>query len=73
MNYDSVGKEIARDLHPTCKLYSNKYMIVSTQITNTEISALMSVLDFKLLTCKVLFTNRTDNRDRYKVGYFLRK
>ena len=33
----------------------------STQITNTEIFAFMTALDFKLLSRKVLFINRKDN------------
>ena len=47
----------------SCKLYNKIYMIVSTQILNTEIFAFMTVLVFKLLSCKVLFINRTDNRN----------
>ena len=39
-----------------CKLYNNKYMIISTRITNTEIFAFIVVLVFKLLSHKVLFT-----------------
>ena len=42
----------------SCKLYTNKYMIASTQLTNTEIFAFMAVLVFKLLSRKVLFINR---------------
>ena len=38
-------------------------MIASTQITNNEIFAFMAVLIFKLLSRKVLFTNRKDNRN----------
>ena len=45
------------------KLYNNKYMIASTQITRTEISAFMAVLVFKLLDRKVLLINRKDNRN----------
>ena len=41
----------------------NKYMIASTQITNTEIFAFISVLVWKLLSRKVLFTNTKDNRN----------
>ena len=48
-------------------------MIASTQITNTEIFAYTAALVFKLLSCKVLYTNRKDNRNCEKVGYFLRK
>ena len=48
----------------SCKLYNNKYMIASMQITNTEIFALITVLlVFKLSGSKVLFINRKDNRD----------
>ena len=45
----------------SCKLYNNKYIISSTQITNTEIfySSFLfteiAVLVFKLLSLKVLF------------------
>ena len=37
-------------------------MIVSTQITNTEIFAFLAVLILKLLIRKVLFINIKDNR-----------
>ena len=57
----------------SCNLYNNKYMITSTQITNTEIFAFIAVLVFKLLSRKVLFTNRKDNRNCLKVSHFLRK
>ena len=40
------------------KLYNNKYIIASTQTTNTDIFAVIAVLVFKLLSCKVLFINR---------------
>ena len=39
-------------------LDNNKYMIDSIQITNTEIFTFISVLDMKLLSSKILFTNR---------------
>ena len=45
------------------KLYSNKDMIASTQITNTEIFSSLVVLVFKLLNRKILFINRKDNRN----------
>ena len=48
-------------------------MISSTQITNTGNFAFIVVLVFKLLSRKVLFINRKDNRNCQKVGYFLRK
>ena len=47
----------------SCKLYNNKYIIASTPITNTEISALIAVLVFKLLSRKVLFITRKGNRN----------
>ena len=56
-----------------CKLYNNKYMIALTEITNTEISALIAVVVFELLSLKVLFINRKDNINCQKVGYFLTK
>ena len=45
------------------KLYNNKYMIVSTEITNTEMFAFIAVLAVKLLIYKVLFINRKDDRN----------
>ena len=45
------------------KLYDNKYMIASTQITNAEIFAFVAVLVFNLLNCNVLFINKKDNRN----------
>ena len=47
----------------SCKLYNNKCMIASTKITNNEIFAFTAVLVFKLLSRKVLFINRKDNRN----------
>ena len=47
----------------SCKLYDNEYMIALTQIANTEIFAFIAVHVFKLLTCKVLFINRKENRN----------
>ena len=46
------------------KLHNNKYMIASTQITNTEIFAFIGVLVFKLLSRKVLFINRKPLKSR---------
>ena len=46
----------------SCKLYNNKYMIASTEITNTEIFAFIAFLVFKLSSRKVLFINNKDNR-----------
>ena len=45
------------------KLYDNKCMIASTQITNTADFAFIPVLVFKLLSRKVSFTSRKDNRN----------
>ena len=45
------------------KLYTNKYMIVSTQITNTDIFPFIAVLVFDLFSLKVLFIHRKDNRN----------
>ena len=47
----------------SCKLYNNKYTIASTQITNTEIFAFIAVPAFMLLSRKVLFLNRKNNRN----------
>ena len=57
----------------SCILCSTKYRIASTQITTTEIFTFIAVLVFKLLSCKVLFINRKDNRNCWKAGYFLRR
>ena len=47
----------------SCKLYNNKCMIASPEITNNEIFAFTAVLVFKLLSRKVLFINKKDNRN----------
>ena len=54
-------------------MQSNKYMITSIQVTNTEIFTFISVLVFKLLSCKVLFINRKCKRSCQKVGYFFKR
>ena len=56
----------------SCKFY-NRYMIASTQITVIEIFAFMAILLFVLLSRKFLFINIKDNRNCWKVAYFLRK
>ena len=43
--------------------YNHKYMITSTDATNTKIFAFIAVLVFKLLSCKVPFINKKDNRN----------
>ena len=48
-------------------------MIASTQITDNEIFTFIAVPVFKLLSRKVLFINKKDNRNCKKVGNFLRK
>ena len=48
-------------------------MIALRQITNTEIFTYKAVVVFKLLSRKILFISRKDNRNCQKVGYFLRK
>ena len=47
----------------SCKLYNNKYIIASTQITNTEVFTFIAVVVLKLLSHKVLFTNKKDNKN----------
>ena len=47
----------------SCKLHNNKYMLVSTQITSTEIFAFITILGFKLMNRKVLFIKGKDNRN----------
>ena len=47
----------------SCKLYHNKYMIASRQITDAEVFAFKTVLVLKLLNRKVLFIKRKDNRN----------
>ena len=47
----------------SCKLSHNKYVIALTQITNTEVFAFIAVQVFKLLSGKVLFIRRQDNRN----------
>ena len=48
-------------------------MIASTQITNTEIFTFMSVLVLKLLSRKVLFTNRKRQYEQLKSGLLFKK
>ena len=43
--------------------YNDKFMIASTQETNTEIFAFIAVPVFNLLSRKVLFTSRKVNRN----------
>ena len=57
----------------SCKLYNDKYMIASTQITNTEIFVFIAVLVFKVLSRKVLFRNRKDNRKCLKSWILFKK
>ena len=43
------------------ELFINKYMITSTQITNTEIFTFLAVLVFELFSRKILFMKRENN------------
>ena len=45
------------------KLYDNKYMIASTQITNTDIFAFITVLVNKSLIRNDLFINKTNDKN----------
>ena len=45
------------------QIMCNKYMVPSTEIRNTGIFTFIAVLVFKLLSRKVLFANRNDNRN----------
>ena len=47
----------------SCKISYNKYTIVSIQITNPEIFAFIAVRVFKLLSRKVLFIIKKNNRN----------
>ena len=62
MAFSKLSRNITDLKVELCKLYNNKYMIASTQMTNNEIFALVAVLAFKLLSCKVLFINVKDNK-----------
>ena len=45
------------------KLYNENYMIPSTQITETKISAFIAFPVFKLLSRRILVINGKDNRN----------
>ena len=47
----------------SCKLYNNKYIMASTEITNTGFFAFIVALAFKLFSVYVLFINRRDTRN----------
>ena len=55
------------------KICDNKYMVASTQITNTEIFACISVLVFKLLSRKDLIIKRKDKRNLLKSRLIFKK
>ena len=44
----------------SCKLCNDKYMIASTRLKDTDISAFIVLLVFKLSSCKILFINRIE-------------
>ena len=48
-------------------------MVASTQTTKTEIFAFIAALVFKLLSRKVLFTNRKDDRKLLKSRLLFKK
>ena len=45
------------------QIYNSKYMIASIEIKNTEIFEFIAVQVFQLMSHKVLFINRKDNRN----------
>ena len=45
------------------RIYNTKYMIASTQITNTEVLIFIAVLVYTSLSRRVLFINKKDNRN----------
>ena len=55
------------------KLNNSTFMIVSTQITNTEIFAFIVVLVFKLLRLNVLFINIKRQKKQLKSRLLLKK
>ena len=66
MSYSHVKKDLNGNEHlkvQSCKLNNNKYMIASTQITNTESFSFTAVLVFKLLSRNFLFINKKDTRN----------
>ena len=61
--FSGTSKETIKTLKvQSCKLRNDKYMIASTQI-NTETFAFIAILVFKLLSRKLFFINRKDNRN----------
>ena len=48
-------------------------MIILTQMTNYGIFAFIGASGFKLISHKILFINKKDNRNCSKVGKFLKK
>ena len=48
-------------------------MIVSTNITDTDIFKFIAVLVFKLLSHQVFFIKTKDNSNREKTGYLLKE
>ena len=48
-------------------------MIASLRITNTEVFVFIAVLVFKLLSRKVLFINRKDNRNLLRSWLLFKK
>ena len=60
--FTDEGDKIALKVQSS-KLYDKKHMIGSTQITNTKMFIFIAVLVVRLLSQKVLFKSRKDNRN----------
>ena len=58
----------------SCKLYNNKFMTASTQITKSEMFSFTAVLVFnKLLSCKVLFIQKKRQKKLLKSRLLFKK
>ena len=55
------------------QLYDHKYIIASTQITNTEIFAIIAVLGFKLLSRKNFALKQKGQKKLLKSRLFFKK
>ena len=70
-----IQKELLKSslLFKIIENFTGKYckIIVASSFKNAEIFELVFFLVFKLLSCKIVFVNRKDSRNYYKVCYFL--
>ena len=70
-----IQKELLKSslLFKIIENFTGKYckIIVASSFKNAEIFELVFFLVFKLLSCKIVFINRKDSRNYYKVCYFL--